>query len=312
MARFLTPAKIGLLALIELYIDEQVPSSAIVPVLSFVTSHLLDHDTHTSTFQPVSRWTKAERVVNLVISIKEFEKLLSPYPVLVGLPGRKLWDTFLDKLWEINSLHQMHDFFLRQVHALSVTKEQSRRHRAENTRVGSIRLSRNSPFGVFLRRCQLEFARLQFHDSAELWKEFVKYRQPSINHRRRRHPSFDRLNFDQVLKLGDQAEWDSGTVSALASVAYGDMMTSPAASGIPVSADDVELLLDFQIGQMQSKLSVVHADVLHILTSPEHGNRVPMEIRHQVQDLLSDCFIVPSLRHYLRSENPSLLVMDTS
>lgn len=32
----------------------------------------------------------------------------------------------------------------------------------------------------------------------------------------------------------------------------------------------------------------------------EYGNRVPLEIRHQFQDLLRDSFLVPSLRHYLR------------
>lgn len=253
MARLLTPAKIGLLALIDLYIDEQVPNAAIVPVLSFITSHLLDHDPQAFASNSASRWTKAEKAVSLVISVKDFEKLLSAYPVLIGLPGRKLWDTFLDKLWDINSLHQMHDFFLRQVHALSKTKEQSRRHRGEDPRIGGIRLTRNSPFGIFVRRCQLEFARLQFHDSTELWKEFVKYRQPTINHRRRRNPSFGRMSFDQVLELGEQAEWDPETVSVLASVAYGDMLTNTASSVIPVSTDDVELLLEFQIEQMQSE-----------------------------------------------------------
>ncbi|KAH7358590.1 anaphase-promoting complex protein [Plectosphaerella cucumerina] len=280
MARYLTPAKIGLLALIELYIEEQVPNAAVLPVLSFITSHLLDHDPDTLNPASGTRWTKAERAVSLVISIRDFETLLSAHPVLIGLPGRKLWDTFLDKLWAVDSLHQLHDFFLRQVNALTKPKG-SRRQRADQGS-GGIRLTRNSPFGVFVRRCQLEFARLQFHDSAELWKEFVKYRQPTIGHRRRRNPSFGRMSFDQVLSLGEQAEWDQEAVSVLASVAYGDMLTSASSAGLPVSTDDVELLLEFQIDQMQ-----------------KHGNRVPIEIRHQFQDLLSDCAMMPSLRHYL-------------
>lgn len=32
----------------------------------------------------------------------------------------------------------------------------------------------------------------------------------------------------------------------------------------------------------------------------EYGNRIPMEIRHQFQDLLHDSFLIPSLTHYLR------------
>lgn len=39
----------------------------------------------------------------------------------------------------------------------------------------------------------------------------------------------------------------------------------------------------------------------------EFGNRIPLEIRHQFQDLLRDSFLVPSLTHYLRSV-PSLSV----
>lgn len=253
MARFLTPAKIGLLALIELYIEEQVPNTAVLPVLSFITSHILDHDPDTLNAATSSRWSKAERTVSLVISIRDFEKLLSAHPVLIGLPGRKLWDTFLDKLWAINSLHQLHDFFLRQVNALTKPKDQGRRRRNSDDRGGGIRLTRNSPFGVFVRRCQLEFARLQFHDSADIWKEFVKYRQPTIGHRRRRNPSFGGMSFDQVLDHGEQGEWDPEAVSVLASVAYGDMLTSASSTGLQASTDDIELLLEFQIEQMQSK-----------------------------------------------------------
>lgn len=170
MARYLTPAKIGLLALIELYVDGQIPNTATVPILSFITSQLLDLGSQTTPLTSNTQWTKAETAVSLVISIREFEKLLSAYPVLIGLPGRKLWDTFLERLWAINSLHQMHEFFVHQVHALTTTKGQSRRHRGHDPRQGGLHLTRNSPFGTFVRRCQLEFARLQFHDTTALWK----------------------------------------------------------------------------------------------------------------------------------------------
>lgn len=33
---------------------------------------------------------------------------------------------------------------------------------------------------------------------------------------------------------------------------------------------------------------------------PEHGNRVPVEIRNQFLDILSESFTIPSLAHYLR------------
>lgn len=262
MARYLTPAKIGLLALVELYTDEHVPSTAIIPVLSFITSRLLDPDPQslTTAASIENRWQKAESTVSLVIGIKDFEKLLSAHSVVVGLPGRKLWDTFLAKLWDINSLDALHEFFGRQSKCLVKTKEELRQLGIEGDaaaqeqlkRAGTT-LSRNSPLGQFVRRSQLEFSRLRFHDVTQLWTDFVQYRQPTAGYLRRRNPSFGRLSFDNVLMTGDQADWDPEGVAALTSVVYGDMVSSGTPSAIPVSTDDIELLLEFQIDQMQSQ-----------------------------------------------------------
>ncbi|GKT95185.1 anaphase-promoting complex protein [Colletotrichum tofieldiae] len=264
MARYLTPAKIGLLALIELYTDEHVPTTAIIPVLSFVTSHLLDPDpqSFTTAASKDTRWRKAESTVSLVIGIKDFEKLLSAHSVVVGLPGRKLWDTFLAKLWGINSLDQLHDFFGRQAQCLAKTREELRRA------AGATRRSRHG--------CGRSSSR------SRLWTDFVQYRQPTAGYLRKRNPSFGRLSFDHVLMAGEQAEWDLEGVAALTSVVYGDMVKSGTPSTVPVSTDDIELLLEFQIEQMQ-----------------KFGNRIPLELRNQFHDLLGDSFLVPSLRHYL-------------
>ncbi|KAJ0316250.1 hypothetical protein Brms1b_005614 [Colletotrichum noveboracense] len=261
MARYLTPAKIGLLALVELYTDEHVPSTAIIPVLSFITSRLLDPDPQslTTAASIENRWQKAESTVSLVIGIKDFEKLLSAHSVVVGLPGRKLWDTFLAKLWDINSLDALHEFFGRQSKCLVKTKEELRRlgiegdaAAQEQLKRAGITLSRNSPLGQFVRRSQLEFSRLRFHDVTQLWTDFVQYRQPTAGYLRRRNPSFGRLSFDNVLMTGDQADWDPEGVAALTSVVYGDMVSSGTPSAVPVSTDDIELLLEFQIDQMQT------------------------------------------------------------
>ncbi|KFG83437.1 anaphase-promoting complex protein [Metarhizium anisopliae] len=284
MARYLTPAKVGLLALVELYTEEAVPSDAVLPVLSFITSHLLDHDSTDPLSSQEARWAKAERTVSLVITIKDFEKVLGSYPFLMGMPGRKLWDQFLAKLWEINSLDSLNDFFERIKEMLVRAKGERRKDDdGDPEQVDkSIRLSRNSPFGAFIRRSRLEYQKLRFHDCTELWKAFVRYRQPTAHYLRRKNPSFGRLSFDNILLLGEQGDWDPASVSALAAVAYGDMLIGDESSTIPVSTDDVESLLEFQIEQMQ-----------------KYGNRIPLEIRHQFHDLLHDSFLVPSLTHYL-------------
>ncbi|KAI0020659.1 anaphase-promoting complex protein [Xylariomycetidae sp. FL0641] len=283
MSRFLNPAKIGLLALIELYTNKTVPTSAIVDILSFITSHIIDSDVSSSSAADGGRWTRAESTVSLVISIADFEKALTVHTAASGMPGRSLWYVFLDKLWKIDSLDALHKFFAQHSALLAKTKEETRR----DTELGIpapgpevILLSRNSPFGAFVRRSQLEFTRLRFHDAFELWKDFVRYRQTTAAYYRKKTPSFQRLSFDNVLLTGE-SDWGQG-VEDIASVAYGDMLRADSNSTLPVSTDDIEKLLEFQIDQMQ-----------------KYGNRIPLEIRHQFHDLLNDSYMVPSLSHYL-------------
>ncbi|KAI1137455.1 anaphase-promoting complex subunit 5-domain-containing protein [Hypoxylon sp. FL0543] len=282
MSRFLNPAKIGLLALIELYTNKTVPTASIVDVLSFITSHLID-SAPTPSSDLENRWKRAEATVSLVVSIADFEKVLAPHTAASGMPGRSLWYVFLDRLWKIDSLDALHEFFESCTGLLAKTKDELRRDSLEGIPVPGpevILLSRNSPFGAFVRRSQLEFTRLRFHDAFELWKDFVKYRQTTASYYRKKTPSFQRLSFDHVLLTGEN-EWGSG-VEAIASVTYGDMLRDDPNSTLPVSTDDIEKLLEFQIEQMQ-----------------KYGNRIPTEIQRQFNDLLNDSFMIPSLSHYL-------------
>lgn len=256
MTRYLTPAKIGLLALVQLYVEGAIPSEAILPILSFITSHIIDHAPTTASADRDSRWSRAERTVSIVITIKDFEKLLGSYPFLMGMPGRRLWDQFLGKLWDLNSLDALHKFFGQSGHLLAPSKQEKERLAelgVSEEEDSGIRLWPNSPLGTFVRRMRLEFFRLQFSDFAELWKSFVRYRQPTAHYLKRKTPGFGRLSFDNVLLLGEQEDWGYGSTMELASVAYGDMLTGDESSTLPVSTDDVENLLEFQIEQMQSR-----------------------------------------------------------
>lgn len=256
MARYLNPAKIGLLVLMQLYVEEAIPSDAIVPVLSFITSHTMGHEAGGTATTQAARWARSERTVSLIISIKDFEKLLGSFPFVMGMPGRKLWDQFLTRLWDINSLDALNEFFENLELLLAKTKEELRKLSEAGVpdMEEGIQIARNSPFGVFIRRAMVEFQRLRFHDSAELWKDFVRYRQPTAHHQKRKNPNFNRLGFDNVLSTGAAEGWSPESVAALTSVTYDDMLTSDHLGTVGVSTDDIELLLDFQIEQMQSKL----------------------------------------------------------
>ena len=283
MSRFLSPAKIGLLALIELYTTNTVPTSSIVDVLSFIASHLIDSDISGSALSSSDRWRRTESTVNLVISISDFEKVLALHTAASGIPGRTLWYVFLDKLWKIDSLHALHEFYDNCSRILAKTKEELRRDAGLGIPPVApeiIQLSRNSPFGAFVRRSQLEFTRLRFHDTIELWKDLVKYRDTTAAYYKKKTTGFQSLSFDNVL-LASENEWGQA-VEAITSVAYGDTLRDDLNATIPVSTDDIEKLLEFQIDQMQ-----------------KYGNRVPLAIRHQFHDLVVDSYMIPSLSHYL-------------
>ncbi|KAK4177535.1 putative anaphase-promoting complex subunit 5 [Triangularia setosa] len=296
MSRFLTPAKIGLLALIELYVEGAVPNEGIIPVINFLASNLVDCDLSSQSpgnLTPADRWKKAESTLRLVVSIEDFETLLSPLSAADKLPGRRLWDRFLEKLWGIDSLHGLHEFFAAVPGLLCRTKEELRRLGLEEAEdegqvVGrGVRLGRNSPFGAFVRRAHVEFVRLRFEGVTELWKVFVRYRQPTAGYWTRRHPQYGgRLSFDQVLMEGEQ-EWGGRETDELAVVAYGRMLLPVVGGGgngeaLPVSSDDVEGLLEFQIEQIQ-----------------KYGNRIPPQIRDRFKNFLKGSHTVPSLSHYL-------------
>jgi len=260
MSRYLTPAKIGLLSLIELYVEGAVPNDAICPIIDFLASHLLDCDLQNAPdVNPAQRWKKAESSISLVVSIRDFEKLLVAWPAADKIPGSRLWDRFLEKLWGIDSLDGLHGFFDWLPNLLVKTKEELRRmaelgEAPPGPEQGIMfLLGRNSPFGAFIRKAHLEFTRMQFCHAVELWKMLVRYRQPTAAYWRRRHPQHGRLSFDSVLEAGGH-EWGINKTMELAVGAYGNMLLAgDHEKALPVSTDDVEGLLEWQIEQIQSE-----------------------------------------------------------
>ncbi|KAL8792606.1 MAG: hypothetical protein Q9195_004829 [Heterodermia aff. obscurata] len=235
MSRYLTPSKIGLLALISLYTDSFIPSAATIPILSFIVSYLLPIDPYQD--------TSLQSSLSLTLPIDSLRQSTIWHPS--SIPGRTVWDLLLNYLWKINSFDALHLFF----DDLSLLLEKSYEGQdAQELNASSPRrtlLSRSSPLGAFVRRSQLEFTRLQFHDGITLWKSFIVYRGPMIASWRRRYPGVS-ASIDMNLQ-----EESNSLEESVRDVVYGDL-DSLSLKDANISTGDLEHLLEFQVDQMQS------------------------------------------------------------
>lgn len=237
MSRYLTPSKIGLLALISLYTESLVPSAATIPILSFLVAHLLPGNSR------ASQSASSENNHSFTLPIASLQQATITY--ISGIPGRTLWDLLLNKLWEINSFDALHIFFDKISHLLEKPREEQDTEEESNApKSKHTLLSRSSPLGAFVRRSQLEFTRLQFHDGITLWKSFITYRSPTIKAWRRRHPG-------KSASIDIMLDKEPVTSEELSNVIYGDV-ANISLNDANISTEDVEKLLEYQVEQMQS------------------------------------------------------------
>lgn len=249
MSRYLTSSKIGLLALISLYTESVVPSAATVPVLSLLVSHILP-----STSKVVRTESELYSQHN-TLAINEFQGALKGH--VSGIPGRTVWDLFLHKLWKINSFDALHVFYDTLSLLLQKTPKgpQNEVNDYVDPHPNRMLLARTSPLGSFVRRAQLEFTRLPFHDSVTLWKTFIAYRAPTLLQWKKRNPTAGFMSFDTNLRKYGLSQGDP-----LTEVVYGEFEDSLQQQS-SVSTADVERLLDHQVDNMQSE-SIRHRLIL--------------------------------------------------
>ena len=102
MLRYLSPAKISLVILIELYRTSEAKSSDSIVLLSFISTHILrranDALTSDGSSQPES-----------IGGLTDFHQLLAP--LTSRFPGRSLYDVFLRSLWSQQSLENLEQLF---------------------------------------------------------------------------------------------------------------------------------------------------------------------------------------------------------
>ena len=216
-----------------------MPASTAIPILSFLVSSLLP----TSTARPGTPGSYFEPKHTLV-TIEILRQATSPHPS--GIPGRTIWDLLLNKLWGIDSLDALHVYFETLSLLLQKSPQEQAHSSVDDPTENRILLSRTSPLGTFIRRVQLEFSRLQFHDGVELWRNFVSYRAPTLQQWKRRNPTASSRSLDVNLQ-----DIDSPNADSLVRLVYGGRKDLERRDGMKASTDDIEKLLEHQISQMQ-------------------------------------------------------------
>lgn len=254
--RFLTAQKISLLVLVRLYCSSALPSSATIPILSFVLSHALSSSS-SSARQHVARGS-ASADHDTTFSIDVFEDVLQGHAS--SMPGRTLLDLFLKHMWEMNSFDSLHELIDNLGELLATPPPTDAQEEVSPDR---IYLSKTSPLGSFVRRARLEFTRLQFDDAMKLWSSFVRYRAPTAQWTKRlagiASSGVDRVATEMGLRPGDD----------LYEIAYGHL-EDPEQEGEGLSADDLDRILDFQLDRLQ-----------------RFGDRVPDTMKSQLSSMVN-------------------------
>ena len=268
MSRYLTPSKIGILALAYLYTEGVVPTSETVAVLSFLILQILPDGSHPSS--TASDFSHA-------VHASAFDTALSNRDS--GIPGRSVYDLFLKKLWSLNCQDAL-DLFLSSTPALlAKSRDQLLREREsgeEDSEPGG-RILRTSPLGAFIRRCHLEYTRLQFHDAMNLWQSFLAYRLPTRQAWEKKNAQDGRSSLD-----ANFSDLNIDASHPLAQIMYGKLAIEDE-DDTGLSTYDVEKLMEFQVSELQRL-----------------GGRLPEDMRTKLKQMSKSGTTMPSLSHYLR------------
>ncbi|KAF2021731.1 hypothetical protein BU24DRAFT_362512, partial [Aaosphaeria arxii CBS 175.79] len=236
VSRYLTAQKVSLLVLVKLYCDAVLPSSATIPVLSFILSQNVPRP---SSF---ARGRNSRQDHDASFSIDAFEEVLQGHAS--NMPGRTLLDIFLKQMWEVNSFHALHELFESSGHLLA--RGPGDPDRIEPEYQDQVLLAQASPLGLFVRRMQVEFHRLPFDDAMRVWSSFIVYRAPTAQWNKRIAGLAGTSGIDR-----NAAELGIGPGDKLFDLAYGDLADEVVSSDA-LSVEDFSRLLEFQCDKLQS------------------------------------------------------------
>ncbi|ETI26810.1 hypothetical protein G647_10255 [Cladophialophora carrionii CBS 160.54] len=270
MSRYLTPGKITLLVVAFLYASDLVPIKEAAAVLSFILSHSVPSQKPLSSLQ-------SDQGVEHALPISAFEAALSPLPS--AQPGRTLYDLLLKRIWAIDCSHALEAFIANLPIHLRKSREQIllERETGEEFFQNNGRILGTSPLGSFIRRCYLEYIRLQFQDSIILWQDFVSYRLPTRQAYEKKNYAEDENALDSNL-----ADMNLDSSHALTQIMYGRLAEEEQQQRGAYSMYDVEKLMEFQASELQRL-----------------GGRLPDGMKAVLHQISRAGTTIPKMAHYL-------------
>lgn len=148
MARYLTPAKVCTLIVVESYLQNRGTPESDAKLLALITQQLHPAVNHRdSTGPPEDAAAFAAPLVSITSNF----------------PGRTHFDDFVHSTWTTADLDQLHHLFDRLYAILSPDNPEDRK------------VTPASPIGHFIRRCNVEWTRLRFADSLALLNAYRSY-----------------------------------------------------------------------------------------------------------------------------------------
>lgn len=248
MGRFLTPSKIATLVLASIYSDGIVPLSARAAVLRVLLMRTLpDSDEAGDAGESEKGYTTG--------CIFDLERSLAL--------ARTVWDLLLGRLWAIDCIDALETFMAGLPPQLGKTRDRLLREREDPTLSspnggdGDGKIVRTSPLGAFIRRCCLEYDRLQFQGVVALWMDLVAYRMPTKGAYARRGSSKNALHqarqrAPNALDV-NLARMGLDGSHPLVGIMFRPMMDKFEREKDSYSSVDAEKLAEFQASTLQSE-----------------------------------------------------------
>ncbi|KAK4609122.1 Anaphase-promoting complex subunit 5 [Fulvia fulva] len=244
MPRCLTPARVSLLLLVRIYQLGHTSSKSSLNILDFIARHVTlapDHDLDTINER------NALSSPDIGFLAERLSKWTSKYP------GRHMYDVFLHTIWELTGLDSLTSL-VGSIH-IAGTYLEDEGDGVPTTKI----ITPASPLGQFVRRCQLEFTRLQFADSQALWDAIDAFRAPT-------YADWAIKNPDTAAERQEMQSHNSVPVAVDRSAKMSDALTSFSAGAV-----DVDTLLNFSVHQLQKM-----------------GTRVPPEVKSKLETWIGD------------------------